>query len=402
MSDKIVLFYKNNKIITFHYENNTLADIFCDDYQHSVMGNVYIGKIQNIVNNINSAFVYIQKDLVGYLPLDHCKNSVIKKNNDTDTLHIGDEIIVQVEKDRIKTKEAALTTNLTFQGKYIILTIENKKIGFSAKLNKSEKETLKKMASPYLNEQYGYIVRTGSKELIHNPDGQQILQKEIAYLNQICEDVLLKADSRTVFSCLYSPASSYITRICNYEAGNIEKIVTDNKALYTEISDYLKKQYCDFLPKLQLYEDESYPISKLYATDTRLSEVTSKNVWLKCGGYLVIEPTEALTVIDVNSGKFVTKKQMEDSIFKVNAEAAVEIARQLRLRNLSGIIIIDFINMQSKEHISQLLQLLKSEFVKDKVPTQIAGITALGLVEITRKRILPSLYELLFGLQTDA
>ena len=246
-----------------------------------------------------------------------------------------------------------------------------------------------------IKEGTGIVIRTNSGTL---NDFTPILQEWHA-LNAEFQRIIEVAPYRTVFSCLRKNDKPYLEDLKGYYTGEIDEIVTDSYEVYLELQEYVTKQKEMFgleLPAIRHYND-AYPMEKLYSIKTHINEALESRVWLKSGGYLVIEPTEALTVIDVNSGKYEASKHMnsDELFFRINMEATEEIARQLRLRNLSGIIVVDFINMETEDKKKQLMERLKKLTANDSVRTSIVDITALGLVEITRKRVNRPLRELL-------
>ena len=202
-----------------------------------------------------------------------------------------------------------------------------------------------------------------------------------------------EASCRTCYSCIYRALPGYIAAIRDSYSGTLDGIVTDIPAYYEELKDYLEEYQAEDADKLTLYEDKLLPLSKLYSLDSALEHALNKHVWLKSGGYLVIEPTEAMVVIDVNTGKYSGKKKMQDTICRINMEAADEIGRQLRLRNLSGIILIDFIDMEREEDREMLMRHLGDVVSKDPVKTTVVDMTRLNLVEVTRKKVRKPLYE---------
>ena len=206
--------------------------------------------------------------------------------------------------------------------------------------------------------------------------------------------MLEKAPCRTCYSVLEAAYPSYIQGLRDTYSGALEAILTDIPEYYGQMRSYLEAEQPEDIGKLQLYEDPTLPLLKLYSLEAAMESALSRRVWLKSGGYLVIEPTEALTVIDVNTGKYAGKKNMEEAVLKINLEAAVETARQLCLRNLSGIIIVDFIDMAPEEHKKLLLDTLEAELKKDPVKTVLVEMTKLGLVEITRKKVRKPLHEM--------
>ncbi|WP_321015576.1 ribonuclease E/G, partial [Hungatella effluvii] len=244
------------------------------------------------------------------------------------------------------------------------------------------KKRIKPILEAEKEEDFGIIVRTNAPEASFDAILEELKSLKALY-RRVMEDAL----HRTCYSLLYRTPPSYLTDIRDSFHGSLGAIVTDETDIYEAIQAYLKSFQPGDLQKLTFYDDALLPLSKLYKVEKSMSEALGKRVWLKSGGYLVIEPTEALCVIDVNTGKYSGKKNLHDTIMKINTEAAVEIARQLRLRNLSGIIIIDFIDMETEEDQRELLSVLSRVLAKDPVKTSVVEITKLNLVEVTRKKI---------------
>jgi ribonuclease G len=232
-----------------------------------------------------------------------------------------------------------------------------------------------------VDRRYGWLFRTnaGTAEEAQLSDELSLLQKQYQAL-------MAQAQYRTCFSCLSKMPSAYLSRLENLYDSDAEQILTDDEELYQEIHDYLTLHHPEDLPKLSLYKDRLQPMSKCYSLERQLEQALQERVWLNSGGYLIIQPTEALTVIDVNSGKSEGGKNREAAFRKLNLEAAREIARQLRLRNISGIIIVDFINMEETSSEQELLEQLTRELRKDPIQTTLVDMTKLSLVEITRKK----------------
>lgn len=359
------------------------------DGEPSILGSIYIGKVKNIVKNINAAFVEIGDGQMGYLNLtDACIHRVFPAGA-SGKLKAGDEIVVQVERDAVKTKAPVLTGNLNFTGRYLVLTAGKNQLGFSAKLtDQAWKKEIRPLLEAEKEEEFGLIVRTNAREA-----ETEAVIGELKSLKALYHRVMDEAVHRTCYSRLYRTPPSYVTGIRDSLTGSLESIVTDEKDIYEAVKVYLEEFQPADLNKLSLYEDELLPLAKLNRIERAMEEALGKRVWLKSGGYLVIEPTEALVVIDVNTGKYSGKKNLHDTIMKINKEAAVEIAHQLRLRNLSGIIIIDFIDMETEEDQKELLGVLSAALVKDPVKTTVVEITKLNLVEVTRKKIRRPFYE---------
>lgn len=375
--------YDEKRMIQVHLEQES---------SENILGNIYIGRVVNIVENLQAAFIEIRKGFACFYSMQELQNPVFIKKNGKKPLCIGDELLVEVVKERIKTKPPMVSTNLNFPGKYLVLTNGNRELGVSRKLPREVRERLKKLIQPHFTEEYGIVIRTNAQTA-----GEEEILAELEVLKKSREELMQSAQHRTAFSLLRRSDPYYIRYIQGLQFSQVERITTDDPEVYENLSAYLEQRDEPELPKLERYEDSMVSLSTLYSLKHELDRVLEKKVWLPSGGYLVIEPTEALTVIDVNSGKNIKKKQKEEMILSINTEAAVEIARQLVLRNISGIIVIDFIDMEQKDHQEKLLHVLRTEIKKDKIPTTLVDITRLGLVELTRKRVQKSLKEQLQG-----
>lgn len=354
--------------------------------QKSILGNIYVGQVENLASNIRAAFVRFGDEKKGYLPLSEGENAIFTSGRKGGvSLRPGDELLVQVSRDAMKGKLAALTTNLNFTGKYLVLTTGNKKIGFSAKLSREETAPARKWLTSEMEDHergYGLIVRTNAadapkEEFLH----------ELEYLKKLYQKVAVTGRNRTCYSLLYEAEPFYLAAVRDIYSRDLEEIVTDIPEIYQRISEYL----VDFMPqeqeKLRLYNDSLLPLYKLCRLETALEEIRREKIWLNSGGFLVIQQTEAFVSIDVNSGKYTAKKKAEETYRKINLEAAREIARQLRLRNLSGIILIDFINMENPDHRDELFHVLQKYLRRDPVKSRAVDITPLHILEMTRKKI---------------
>ncbi len=362
--------------------------------RQSILGNIYVGRVKNIVKNLNAAFIEIAPGVPCYYPLDEMKQPLFVKKINSPRLVQGDELVVQVVQESSKSKPPKVTTNLNLSGKYLVLTSENMKIGISKKLGFQKREELKETLGLKESlglkekEEFGLIVRTNAADA----PKEEILE-EYGALKQEFFHLRETAPHRTVFSCLKESIPEYLHMLKDVNQSQLSGILTDCPELFSKIHGYLDKYQPEDLGKLSLYEDAMVSLSSLYQLERRLQEALQERVWLKSGGYLVIQPTEALTVIDVNTGKSISKKQVQEHYLTINLEAAEEIAHQLRLRNLSGIIIVDFIDMKSHSSQELLMQKLRSAVCGDTVPVQVVDMTKLNLVEITRKKVKKSLAE---------
>ena len=360
----------------------------------SILGNIYIGRVENIATNIQAAFVNIAKGVSCFLPLEEAKNAVFTKKNGKKDLCIGDELLVEVTREKQKNKPASVSANLNFSGKYLILTTGNHLLGISKKLHATERERLQALLKDQITDTFGIVVRTAAKDA----SDEEIL-KELELLTKQCHACLQGAMHRTAFTRLREAPPFYLQFLKNRNLTEVQKITTDIPSVHEVLLQHL--QDTKEAEKLHLYTDTQVSLFALYSLTHELERALHRQVWLPSGAYLVIDPTEALTVIDVNSGKNIKKKSREELVFSVNVEAAHEIARQLILRNISGICIIDFIDMKEKEHREELMHILRMDLKKDKVPATLVDITRLGLVELTRKKVQKSLKEQLQGDVSD-
>ena len=300
----------------------------------------------------------------------------------------GDEILVQMEKEAIREKEPVFTMNLSLAGKYSVVTNANTTKSVSSKLGKQDRERLRECTPSEC--EYGIVIRTNAKELLQRDD-LSALETECSQLIVQMAKLLREGIHRTCYSQVYQAPASYLTELRDHTSWEYEQIVTDDEMIYHEVEGFLTTYMPEKKAQLTLYQDETVTLHKLYGIETKIQELLQTKVWLNSGAYLVIEQTEAMYVIDVNSGKNIAKKPTDSYILSINLEATKEIMRQIRLRNLSGIILIDFINMEETSMKEQLMQELKKLARLDRIPTTIVDMTALGLVEITRKKTKRSL-----------
>ncbi|MCD8016120.1 MAG: ribonuclease E/G [Lachnospiraceae bacterium] len=401
-------------IYSFLFEDGRAVEIHCDrPEQESILGNIYVGRIRDIAKNIGAAFVEIAPDVVCYLPLDEVQNPIYVKKGTSAKPQQGDELLVQVSREAIKTKYASVTTNLTLHGKYLLLTTGNTQIHASAKLGKMEKLRLiglvKELKQEYARSadanshkelsalredvaapdrgnprvrKYGWLVRTNAEET-----DRAVLRKDMERLLALYQSLIQEGTHRMSGSCVLSVPHRWLSRLSDLYDSSTEQFLTDDEELFREMRNYLSVYQPEDLPKLIYSPDAMQPLYKKYSLEKQLDDALSEHVWLKSGGYLVIQPTEALTVIDVNTGKYEgSQKNRQKAFFKINCEAAAEAARQIRLRNLSGIILIDFINMDAPEDNKELLDELENLLRQDPVRTTLVDMTKLSLVEITRMK----------------
>lgn len=373
----------DKRILQFEFEGEEAAE---------QIGTIYIGKVRNVVKNLNAAFVEYMPGINGYYSLNDNPIHTFADGTRSDrALKSGDEIVVQISRAAVKTKDAVLSGELTLSGRYVAVMVRDgngTSLGISSKIkDKRWRQTWKgqweSVSSDYFIDcNHSFIIRTNAYEASFE-DVVDEAKRLSEQLNKLCHDAIF----RTLHSVLYRPDSFAVLKVRDLYKQDTVEIVTDDRSIFEELNN------CGHIDiNVRFYED-SYPLASLYHLETSLERALGKIVWLKSGGYLVIEPTEAMTVIDVNTGKNIEKKSPEEIYLKTNLEAAAEIAFQLRLRNLSGIIIVDFIDMKQEEHNEELLSVFRQHLAQDPVKTTLVDMTALGLVEVTRKKVRQPLYE---------
>lgn len=385
MKKALVTRYKN-KILYMLLEDNKEVEVdVYDNDEELIYNNIYVARVKDVVPNINSAFLEIAPGKVCYFSLDE-KNVLFLNRKNTTKVCEGDLILVQVVKDAVKTKAAVVSCEINLSGKYVVLTVgKGEFIGVSHKIADKERVThIKQLVSSYVTEEYGLVVRTDAEYA-----ADEDILAEINSLTEEYKNILKIAGTRTAFTLIKKNESPLRLNLNNAHLEDGDEIVTDDVEIYNEILAENSNA------EVRLYEDKEISLMRAYSIETRIDKILSKNVWLKNGGYLVIEPTEALTVIDVNTGKFDGKeKDREETFLKINLEASKEIARQLRLRNISGIILVDFINMKNPDNRKILISDLEKQLYKDRIPTRFVDFTKLGLAEVTRQKKKKPVYEL--------
>lgn len=390
MSTVYVITRYQSKQTGFLLENDRLLEVFPDAGGFDLLGGIYVGKIQRILKNIGAAFVEIAGGQTGFLPLSEAGHAILTNRSADGRLQSGDELFVQVKKDAVKTKDPVLSARISLPGRFFCADIGGAAgIRYSARLTSDQKNRLEStLADLTLPDGIGLVVRTAAGEL----EDRSVIKRYANEQIQRAEQLISVGRTRSVYSLLSEQIPGFLKPFTQERLPWPKKVVTDEPGVYTAFSEYLARDTL-LQVKLELYADPALSLSALYGLAQKLDDAFSRTVWLKSGGYLVIEPTEALTVIDVNTGKYTDRKQAEETFRLINAEAACEIARQLRLRNLSGIILADFINMKDKEANHRILSLLRQFTADDPVPVRIVDMTALGLVEITRQKRRPPLAE---------
>ncbi len=360
-------------------EDGELVEYWIEHQENqSIVGNIYAGRVEAVLAGMQAAFVNIGQGKNAYYYYGNNRAETNKPNEKSKKPKVGDSVIVQVQKDAVAAKGAVVTDNISLAGKFIVLLPEQKQIGISKKIEqKQEKIRIEQCIQKSLPEGYGIIVRT-------NGEGktEQEFQFEIDALLKRAERMKQQGEYVKPPALLYEYGNMVLKQL--KDIANIDEIVVNEEKVYEEI----RKEY----PNVVLAQKKGSLFAQ-YFVEKQSEKVLDKKVWLKSGGFLMIEQTEACVVIDVNTGKYTGKKNLEKTILKTNLEAAEEIAKQLRLRNLSGIIIIDFIDMMEEEYKEILIKAVKQAVKKDHVKTAVVGMTELGLLQLTRKKTRPSLQQ---------
>ncbi|WP_240126357.1 ribonuclease G [Thermomonas alba] len=385
-------------------ENGMLQELHIErGSQRGVVGNIYKGKVQRVMPGMQAAFVDIGLDRGAFLHANDIFRSAPLGAGDgdepppaspqvqvavTDLLRDGAEIVVQVVKDPIGSKGARLTTQISIPSRYLVLLPRSKVIGISARIeDEAERARLKGLMQTLTADGpgYGYIVRT-------NAEGQpaEALAEDIAYLRRVWEQVESKAATAGVGACLYEDLSLPLRAVRDLIRRDVERVRVDSRETCERLREFAARYMPALADKIEHYAG-ARPIFDMYGVEDEIQRALEKEVPLKSGGYLVIDQTEAMTTVDVNTGSFLGQRNLEETAFRTNLEAAQAVARQLRLRNLGGIIIIDFIDMHDAEHRRQVLRTLEKSLAKDHAKTTVYDFSPLGLVEMTRKRTVDSL-----------
>lgn len=360
----------NSKIISWLDKNGRIELLSVSDADKDIIGNIYVAKVKNVVKNLQACFVEYEKDTLGFLNFNDVPSGM--------KIVEGMEIPVQIVKEASKNKEAVVTMKLSISGVYCIAQTGDGKLSVSHKLSGGDRARIKKELAQELP--YNLIVRTNAGLL----DDFDELKKEAELLFGRLDEIYGKAETRTIYSMIYKSEPEYVRFVKGIAQNAYERILTDDREIFENLSDFNPSLYTD-----------SFPMRKLYSLETKLDEILSKQVWLKNGGNIVIEHTEALTVIDVNSAKNDAKKNREQVALCINLEAAEEIARQIRIRNISGIILIDFINMNDTASRELLTEKLKQFTSGDNIRCDFVDFTKLGLAELVRQKTKPPVYEVI-------
>lgn len=372
---KTIMLVENGILLEKHEEHEN---------QRRLEGNIYLGKVRNVLKGMQSAFIDIGEDkntlikIKDVLPkVDEKEQKVNTENEDiTKILKTGMNIVVQIKKDGTLTKGAKVSTHINLSGRFIALLPETNFITISQKIeNEEEKKRLKEIVAGILPENMGAVIRTAAEN-----KNQDVIKLDVENLLKKWENIQKQIKASSAPKLLYDNQALIRRTIIDIADRGLEKIIVNDKNTYEKISTILKNSDV----KIELRKEDLF---KIYDLEEQIKKLSKRKIWLKCGGFITIDKTEALTAIDVNTGKFVGKKDIEQTVFTVNKEATVEIAKQLRLRDIGGIIIIDYIDMHSEENKQEIIKFLKEQLKKDRTKCQVEGFTKLNLLEMTRKNM---------------
>ncbi len=402
MSKEIVIDVDRELIRAAVLENRELVELYVEkSYDERIVGNIYKGKVANVLPGMQAAFVDIGLGknaflYVGDLNLESLASEGedviegLKNLSIKDVLKVGQEVLVQVVKEPCGSKGARVSTNITLPGRYVVLMPTVDYVGISRRIeNEEERSRLKVMAEEIRPPRIGLIVRTVA-------EGKQVseLRADVDYLERMWTEIIKKQNGCKAPKLIYKDMNLLARIVRDILTPEVDKVYINDEIGYQKIIELISIVSPSLKGRVNIYLGKEN-IFDHFNIEPEIYRALDRRVWLKSGGYIIIDHTEALTAIDVNTGKFVGSINLEDTVLKTNLEAAKEIARQLRLRDIGGIIIIDFIDMKCEEHQNMVLDLLETELKKDKTKAHILGITSLGLVEMTRKKVKQSLDEML-------
>lgn len=374
-------------------ENGKLVEKYEEKPEkEKIEGNIYLGIVKNVLPGMQSAFVDIGQEKNTFIHIRDIipkasdetgnKNEKFSKYNIKDYLKQGMPILVQVRKDSTNIKGARISMHISLPGRFVVLMPSQNFITISQKIDKEEeRERLKNIVKANLPEEYGAIIRTSA---VGKNDAEIIndINKIVSKYKEIEEKFNEEKQNKNLKPQLIFRSESILERmLTDLIDRGLNRICVDDEKIYGEIFNRLKEEN----KKIELMARKD--IIKMYDLENQLEQLKNRKIWLKCGGFISIDKTEALTAIDVNSGKYTGKQDLEHTTFTVNKEATIEIAKQLRLRDIGGIIIIDYIDMQEKENEEKIIELLKENLKKDRSKTQIVGFSKLNLLEMTRKHM---------------
>ena len=387
-NDKVIALVENGKLIEKYEELND---------QKRLEGNIYIGKVQNVLVGMQAAFVDIGENKNTFMHIRDIipkasnetgnKNEVLSKHDIKNYIRPGMPILVQVKRDSTNKKGARVSTHISLPGRFSVVMPNTNFVTISQKIeNENSRKNLKKIFEETLPKEYGAIVRTAA-EGKNEEDIKQDIQNTTHILKEITKvynEVKKENDRNFKPQLLYKNDDLVSKILLDLIDTEISRIMTNDKETFEYVNQIIEQTGNSKKIKLELKEND---LLSTYDLHTQIEALSKRKIWLKCGGFITIDKTEALTAIDVNSGKYIGSTDLEQTVFIVNKEATVEIAKQLRLRDIGGIIIIDYIDMEKEENKQKIVDLLKENLKKDRSKTQVIGFTPLDLLEMTRKHM---------------
>ncbi|MGF1740656.1 ribonuclease G [Vibrio profundum] len=382
-------------------EAGSLQEIHIErEARRGIVGNIYKGKVSRVLPGMQAAFIDIGLEKAAFLhasdivPHTECVSEKEKRQfqvrDIAELVRPGQDIVVQVVKDPLGTKGARLTTDITLPSRYLVFMPGASHVGVSQRIeSEKERDRLKAVVTHYCDEHGGFIIRTAAEGA-----DEKELSQDAAFLKRLWSKIVERKSKYKTRTTLYGELGLAQRILRDFVGTELTKILVDSRLEYDNLQEFTSEYVPELTEKLELYEGDK-PIFDMFETENEIQRSLERKVTLKSGGYLIIDQTEAMTTVDINTGAFVGRRNLEETIFNINVEATQAIARQLRLRNLGGIIIIDFIDMLSDEHRKRVLTSLEQALSKDRVKTNINGFTQLGLVEMTRKRTRESIEHVL-------
>ena len=385
-----------NKIVAL-MENGKLVEKYDEVRgQNRLEGNIYIGKVENVLYGMQAAFVNIGEEKNTFMHIRDVmprvsnetgnKNEMLSKHDIKNYIKQGMPVLVQVKRDSTNKKGARVSTHINMPGRFVVIMPNTEFITVSQKIeDQEEKERLKNIVKENLPKGYGAIIRTsayGKEEDLIKRDINKIVE-ELTCMDKEFSEVKLKKDKFKT-KLLHKNDGIINKLLIDIIDQGIEKVWTNNSEVYKEVEKLVKDTGNSEKVKVELKTED---LLTMYDLDDQIEKAINRKVWLKCGGFITIDKTEALTAIDVNSGKYIGGKDLEQTVFTVNKEASIEIAKQIRLRDIGGIIIIDYIDMERQESKDKITEILKDSLKKDRSKTQVIGFTPLNLLEMTRKHM---------------
>lgn len=388
MAEEILINVTPREVRVALLENGSLQEVYIERSLHQgLLGNIYKGKVNRLLPGIQAAFVDIGLDRAAFLHVKDVHPDPLNVDI-RDLLHAGQELLVQVYKDPLGSKGARLTTQFTIPSRYLVLTPNSQQIVVSQKIT-DEVERQRLLSMVTASTEGGYIFRTAAVG-VSSPE----IEADKTFLSSVWLNILTRAKKTKPGELVYEEIPIVLRVLRDLAGYEIERIRVDHQESTTKMLEFAQRYVPSLVKNIEYYADER-PIFDIYGVEDELQKALLRKVYLKSGGHLIFDQTEAMTTIDVNTGSYLGHGKIEDTIFKTNLEAVDVIARQVRLRNLGGIIIIDFIDMTDPLHKTHLLETLNKALAKDSVRTEVSELSSLGLVQMTRKRTRESLEHIL-------